>query len=161
MGYFFQGWRRKSGMLSLVLALLLVVGWTRSFSMLDGVAFAPNQDTYIEVISKCSRISITMLIDPGRDHASDSTFQIVFSRKLLPPEYDDPHYRTLYHKHWMFCGLEYGRDTYKDGYKVNVWVVPYWSLVTPVTVLSAYLLLRNPGLRDRASRSTVAARHGD
>ena len=55
MGYFFQGWRRKSGMLSLVLALLLVVGWVRSFSMLDGAVLVPNQETYIEVISKGSR----------------------------------------------------------------------------------------------------------
>ena len=39
MGSFFQGWRRKIGLMTLLLALVFMSGWVRSFITGDFVTF--------------------------------------------------------------------------------------------------------------------------
>ncbi|HEY0984455.1 hypothetical protein [Schlesneria sp.] len=40
-------------------------------------------------------------------------------------------------------GFIYGRSQ-TDGYDLRVWIVPYWSIVLPPTLLSAWLLIGKP-----------------
>jgi len=37
MGEFFKGWRRKAGCMSLVISLVLMMAWVRSYSFLDAI----------------------------------------------------------------------------------------------------------------------------
>jgi hypothetical protein len=49
---------------------------------------------------------------------------------------------TLIEWTWTSLGFGVGRiNDLPDGKKITLWAIPYWSIVIPVTLLSAWLLL--------------------
>ena len=51
-------------------------------------------------------------------------------------------------QHWQWCGFAYGFNTLElksgtgaEKLRMNGWVIPYWSVTIPLTLLSDYLLL--------------------
>ncbi|MEK6262669.1 MAG: hypothetical protein AABP62_29075 [Planctomycetota bacterium] len=89
VGEFFKGWRRKAGLVTLVMACVLGVGWMRSMVIRDAFRI-PNQITIDSV---------------------EGQFWVGLPGDLLGESY---HFR----------------------------IIPYWWAVLPLTLLSAWLIVR-------------------
>ena len=93
MGEFFTGWRRKAGLVTLAMAVVLSVGWTRSIKERDVKGFV--------LFGKWNVVE-----------SDDQTLSWGAEVSSTP--------------HW------------------KVWYVPYWLLVWPLTLLSAWLIVGKP-----------------
>lgn len=56
---------------------------------------------------------------------------------------------TTWEWRWNCCGFDFGRASDPSnrtlgGVQVSLWVIPYWSIVIPLTLFSVYLLLSKP-----------------
>jgi hypothetical protein len=145
MGDFFKGWRRKIGLLTLVMACVFAAGWVRSLSIHDGVSIPMDSCMYSlwsgrGVIAWGRQI---VLDNPktwvgakiqwvwqghlGTEDGLD-TFGIE-RRSILGFEVFDIH-----------CGIG---DQIKNVHWV-IWLIPYWSVVIPLTLIALWLLLSKP-----------------
>ena len=57
MDEFFRGWRRKIGVLTLVMACVFMVGWVRSEAMFDMIAYA-DQGELLRIASSDNALLI-------------------------------------------------------------------------------------------------------
>ena len=120
----FKGWRRKVGVVTLVMALILMAAWLRSFAIRDTLRI-PTQES-----SHYFR-SVTGSLQWRR---FDSTANGIAWRSYTPAERESaPRWEKWDWSDWMF-----------EDY---AWIIPYWSIVIPLTLLSAYLLLWKPRKR--------------
>jgi len=135
---FFHGWRRKTGVVTLVAAMVFVGGWVRSLTIDEGVSFRTGQftdlylgscpDGFIGSTGKYSDSSLPSL-NAGwfSKYASDDT--------------DDTDIQEPADSQWHGWGFQFRSSG--NGNFIYV-VIPYWSIVLPLTLLSAYLLLGKP-----------------
>ncbi len=138
MNNFFHEGRRKIGIVTLFLACLFAAAWVRSFSVGDFVASANYQFVSFHGGVFWERTNLPFQL----------RFQYVTE--------DDRHVTDVYHDHewddkwrWKRCGFAFGEtettvaaangtfSTVKSTY----YFIPYWSVVIPLTLLSASMLL--------------------
>ena len=114
MGEFLKGWRRKAGLVTLALACVLTAGWMRSYVVFD-------DQMSLDVPFGSPRIvwSIGGYVCSAPD-----------GPRATPIESDLPSILDMQ--------IRVGRPTMADV------VIPYWSLVLPLTLLSAWLILGKP-----------------
>ena len=119
---FFHGWRRKTGCVTLVLACAFAGGWIRSLVVADLIGFNSN---YL--------ISAGGLF--GSIHVDETTHNGLFweINPNLFGLHSDPYF------FWSWSGFVLALSQNK-----LVWTIPYWSIVIPLTALSAVLLLTKP-----------------
>jgi len=138
MGEFFKGWRRKVGVMTLVLACVLSVGWVRSQTLVETIEFQSDRRTVQSLISGGGSLCWQTFCEgegPKRTHLwlsvthAESGFRI----------YSDPDFWSSY-----LFGFAYKRLDIWDSQWYRVLMIPYWSIVAPLTLLSAYLLLSKP-----------------
>ena len=135
MGEFFYGWRRKVSVLTLMTALLFTIGWVRSRTIADVCSFHCGKQATGVFYS--ARDSFAF----GR--YSDDQIHSVFSLPVLHQDtaFDFPEASDDDPGQWSCkrCGLTFfvGRD---HNHQRLFWHVPYWSIVIPLILLSAYLL---------------------
>ena len=146
MREFFRGWRRKAGCLTLGLACLFAAGWMRSYSNYETFTFPFGSNNYVQaafVYKKLivGRISIKrsgeqanarpqMWVTDPHSEELWTEFAIGGTTSQANPDFVAPHtHSTVSSK-----GAEY---------LVDHWFcsVPCWSIVLPLTLLSAWLLL--------------------
>lgn len=147
---FFHGWRRKTGAATLVLACVFMAGWVRSHSIADVVVIPSTDFTENEVSSAHG------LIQWQTTHWAEGMPMGSF------------HFRAIQLSKWDFdigeerhitlsivcekkpsrtsiCGFLFATYSDDDGTLfARLRVVPYWSIVLPITLLSACLLLSKP-----------------
>jgi len=150
MGEFFKGWRRKIGVLTLVTACAMSGMWIRSLTIRDVLAW------------KCFNVDFAIRsFEAGlgwqRYSPSDPNTSVGWltdsGKKFF---YFDPWWTyenfdvvaTTSRMDW--AGFNFGSiewttltDPPKKG-AFAVWIIPYWSLILPLTLLSAYLLVAKP-----------------
>ena len=123
MREFFDGWRRKAGCVSLVMACALMLAWARSTVVADAMTLGFLSQTHV------------VLSDGG------NVLWWNRGREPLMPYWDS--------------GMVRGK-TMKDNYELKTghllpvnyaWSVPFWAIVWPLTLLSAYLILWKPRKR--------------
>ncbi len=135
MGDFFHRWQRKIGVVVLILALVFMGGWVRSFVVADGIHIL-NDDFF----------SVSGGLFWQRTLSKNANRSISFtSWEDFDPLFD-------YDK-WGF-GFGAGGDetnlfSSKTGgivgvVKTTFYRVPYWFIAMPLTLLSAYLLVIAP-----------------
>lgn len=121
MSALFQGWRRRAGCALLVVACALMVAWLRSYLSADDVLRLTSNG---QLYSHNGSVSWNMT-------SVDDAFANVSGPQFMRP-------RVIWRNEFFgFVGTEiviYGRRT------IQYWV-PYWSFVTPLTLLSGYLIL--------------------
>ncbi len=103
---FFKGWRRKIGVLTLLMACAFAAVWVRSLSATDVIKIHTG-----EKIPKVLRLRAGWL----RSH--QGRIERIASLAIG----------------------KHGRPAGGTGF--YLWQLPYWSVVIPLTLLSAYLLL--------------------
>jgi hypothetical protein len=126
---FFHGWQRKLGVVTLLLACVLMGAWLRCRS-LDEVVYFVVSDRQHRIYAVDNRIiwlttpDPNLLLDLRCGAGGDS-------------EYEDLQYiDKVWHNSEVITKLSFSR-----------WNIPIWSLVLPPTVLSAYLILWKPRKR--------------
>jgi len=130
----FKPWRRKIGVLTLVMACVFAAGWVRSLSVLNFLHRSAGLVSYMEFESSNGNLvwwstSKHEFANPPRLTWSIGDLQYRFQF------IEDRHVRWSL-KIW---GFRIG-----EAYRRKVWVIPYWSIVIPLTLISAYLLLSKP-----------------
>jgi hypothetical protein len=154
MGDVFCGWRRKVGVLTLLMACVFAAGWVRSKTKYDFVTLNLSNS----VFKAGSYSGITRLVRETTDgkaageearkpkrRANTSQFfrwNSGLSSSMEGPKVGwDTGYEVQWN--WEFCDFSCGSATRGDGH-FQATTAPYWSIVTPVTLLSAFLLLSKP-----------------
>jgi hypothetical protein len=130
---FFRGWRRKAGLMTLAMALLLMVAWTRSYSVYSMLGFAVGGRQF--------------MVQAGTGYVRWSGWSSRTAEPLISAwqtlTLNEDHERALIVRQLAIDGSE---DSVS-------WLIPYWSLVLPLTLLSAWLLLS----KSRAANSAKEA----
>jgi len=149
MREFFRGWRRKTGCVTLLVACLLTGGWVRSLTRHDGINYRTGQQSDQRLISFQSAVHWCWLEGSADLH-------------LFPTIdwYSFPHATNLMVNHpqrtwrWSYAGFGMHDFTYAGNATFTVLVIPYWSIVLPLIVLSAWLLFSKsrPQKEERSSR---------
>ena len=155
MGAFFFGWRRKTGMLTLLMALVFMGGWIRGFAFCDIATYSYiqgwqrlNASCYGLVWSRFKNDDIN--VKYGNElqvehHPLKNASGIPSANGPHPVDFhfsseDD---ETIWH--WQAFGFHFGEAVgIKDQLRMSLWAIPYWSIVVPLTLLSAFLLLTKP-----------------
>ena len=144
---FFKGWRRKVGALTLVMACVFAMGWVRSRHIEDRLLMRPTKSTlvllktndsgYLFVVAHNSEEHIRQFV-PGWTCRNAPHFH---SEGL--PE-DDLDFSDGSWHIWK-CGFLIGEsDDYSHlgiSSPAKFCIIPKWSIIIPLTLLSAYLLL--------------------
>jgi len=119
MGEFFKGWRRKVGVVALVMACVAMGGWVRSFYVAESIFVTKNRSGFrvlsIEGTLHCQRFD-----DPNSYYPNVYQSYPLTQGQFVPVE-------------WAWTSKQY-----------HIRQIPHWSIVLPLTLLSAYLLLVKP-----------------
>ena len=158
MGEFFHGWRRKVGVLTLVMACVLMGVWFRGQTIQDSYWFGFGiHDSFLSGKHIATRGKVMhAMSSSARDglvwerteyegvswfggwHTSDR-----FSFALFHPGgWDLAPDSKLYH--WQVFGFDVGKYENVNYGKYSFCRVSYSSIVLPLTLLSAWLLLSKP-----------------
>jgi len=139
---FFHGWRRRIGVVTLVMALVFMVGWVRSLDISDEISTDFNNSAY-------NITSQRGVLEFSRVNRGDfGRFMHLESQKMDTPE-DwggpscwDP---DIYDVKWRFSfgPFDFGYAIV-NGQNCDIYGFQYWSIVIPFSLLSAYLLLSKP-----------------
>jgi hypothetical protein len=147
--HFFQAWKRKIGLVTLLMASLFMVGWVRSFFYHEGFTIPSRTKTASHSIwsnqDGLSWVKELSLDNP--DHWKDNqVFQWGSRRQNGQSVFDA--FGTNRNK-WL--GFEVVHISYRhinlrsgptgDPVQMIVWIVPYWAIVLPLTTVSVWLLL--------------------
>ena len=143
MREFFRGWRRNAGLVTLAMALALMAVWMRSFVVCDSVYTAKGKFT-CGLVSSSGQLHWykTAKVD-GRNLQVDlRTMWLSFPIRPDPDGFDDRFRfddRVFTWGGFEFYDLPLARSAHTVG-----GAIPYWSLVLPLTLLSAWLILAKP-----------------
>ena len=125
MGEYVRPWRRKVGVLTLVMACVFMAGWVRSQRMTDFVTICTNHRTMYSLSSSTIGISLNRLLEP-------------------PPLNGPPIWCGSYsHLSSVILDSVEGQNNQPD------WFIHYWAIVVHLTLISAYLLLSKPRKSDQ------------
>ena len=127
MGEFFKPWRRKVGIVSLLMALVFMGGWVRSGNWAD-VFYSRSGYALMSAKHHLTWLRVRGVGSQSR-------------RPFLKWESDD-----FSEEPWAYNNKFSDRQIVTKFFPGNLtmWAVPYWSIVVPLTLLAAWLLLSKP-----------------
>jgi hypothetical protein len=158
----FDGWRRKVGVCTLLIACVLSGLWMRSRVLHDSFYTNGNESSF-QIVSVDRKLAFSLVTpryasrplinwETGRGH--DSVIGFEYDEDGRPSAYDPTigdssiglGKKQIYYR-MVFLGFQISdhRDYY--GTRIKACMIPYWSIVLPLTFLSAYLLLWKPRRR--------------
>lgn len=148
MSNVFHGWRRKLGCITLLMALALTGLWIRSRSTLDEYHFGKQQQTSVIVASEKACLVLGRLWNSspgvilGPYIEMDRERTISGGRIVHAADLEIESRRGS-------CGLELVKRYQQPplslkNIKLDLLIIPYWCIVWPLTLLSAWLLLSKP-----------------
>lgn len=148
MRSFFNGWRRKIGVATLSMTCLFAGAWVRSLTNGISLIFLANGQTHL-VASE--RGALMWKMDSSNDGSPMQAFHRInwnsYTIKPLPisansttPEIDE------WRRRW--CGFDFRKYHYEGtNYSSLTRIVPYWSIIIPLTLQSTWLLLGRSRVR--------------
>lgn len=152
----FKPWRRKIGVLTLLMACVFAVAWLRSFRMNETITIRSGTFTHESLVSVERRVG--WLRSRDQIESADRELGLTFPHwwyAALPGIRPDPA-RPFFgsadvHWRWQFLGAGSGEipafsSDFDDSSArhIDFVVIPDWAVVVPLTLLSAYLLLTKP-----------------
>ncbi|MDB5345258.1 MAG: hypothetical protein JWP89_3635 [Schlesneria sp.] len=169
MREFFRGWRRKVGCLTLVLACVLATMWGRSLVYGDSVTVNRGTMTCDFVASfqgELKWIRSTASAPPSSSllngiptpvtprYVLSMDFRYVDGDETLMPIFGGSQIEWDWRQ--KVLGFQYGTGTV-SGFRFWTCLIPYWSVVLPLALLAAYLILWKPRKRDSGPPQSSAA----
>ena len=138
MSDFFCGWRRKAGCVTLALALTLMALWLRSIHTKDVVKLISLDEWQSTLLSLEG--SLVLNTFQGATHPPmDQGLPRWLAFRIDGSEMNSPELI------WIWRWFGFGLISHSP--HSTKWVIPYWSIVLPLTTLSGSLLMsksRNP-----------------
>ena len=140
MREFFKGWRRKVGALMLVMACVAMLGWVRSFPFDEAVWFPTGKRSYSGLISQSGFLVWVSFHHEADAQRAPDFFDWQSQASLGTTPFEDySTWKVLWN--WNeFSSI----SNESPGEQQTRWIAPYWSIVLPVTLIAAYLLLSKP-----------------
>jgi hypothetical protein len=145
MREFFRGWRRRAAIVMLGLACILTVGWLRSFSRIEYIE-APIGISAIGVASMHGGLDfyrITSLENKPLLASVECKSFAFHPDQIQPPNTTPWGSEIVFDWRWDCAGFHLGAGHYSHRRDQDC-MIPYWAVVGPLTVLSAYILLSKP-----------------
>jgi len=156
MREFFRGWKRKAGCVTLAMACAFITECVRTFDVHDKISYCPASNIKYALAARGEVIDWTR--SESVDGASINQPGFSWRRipkwtksQLTPTEIKISESRLL---DWdrRLCGFAFYSGQIKvpftNGPVITVRMigcsVPFWSIVVPLTALSAYMLLNKP-----------------
>jgi hypothetical protein len=138
---FFRGWKRKFGVLTLLLACALMAGWVRSLAATDLIQGQRSNQAKYSFTSSSGSLAwrwANLNLSPGEAR---------YPKWIVEPR-NTWFYLSDDSVTWHLRGLGFGIGirTQEDGSYSTFKVIPYWAIVVPLTLLSAWLMLSKPRL---------------
>ncbi len=150
MGEFFNGWRRKSGLVTLAMALLSTVAWMRSYVIRDKLEIVPHPHCLHAIVSGSGRLVWQRLVSTDMPFLHYD-FPFVLHSSDGPEGDDLAWYRREVEWRLEGSGFDFGAvHSFTGNVRAQFAKVPYWSLVLPLTLLSAWLILIKPRKEERS-----------
>ena len=143
MGEFFKGWRRKIGVVTLLMALAFMAGWVRSLSNMDIVCLPADRHTLIFLASEHQSITFQHESHMNTNLPWECLDWISGPAKIPDPDKDQTHWLWKWHGFAFADGINYP-DIPPTFQPAMIWVIPYWSITIPLTLISLFLLLSKP-----------------
>src|SRR4051812_3266689 len=143
MREFFKGWRRKAGVVTLVIACALAAGWVRSCVMLDIVYF-PRRTSNCVLFSGNQRFRVMSVPGVSLTRIARHSDGVIISRETKIIAGQD--FIAFPKVTWTSERIDNLLGIFRDPGDTHpsVPMIPYWSIVIPLALLSAYLLLGKP-----------------
>ena len=144
MGEYFKPMRRKIGCITLLMACVFVGGWVRSLRIQDAIVVPYGRGSSVQVVSACQCLILVSASDP-MSPVSMNKFSW-WSESV--PSYLGDYYRLRFMeviptiKCRRFHPSEFRHS--QTSTVANCYHIPYWSIVIPLTLISAFLLLSKP-----------------
>ncbi|MDB5344825.1 MAG: hypothetical protein JWP89_3202 [Schlesneria sp.] len=143
MKAFFRGWRRKAGIITLLMACASSSVWLRSFVTTDWLTVPGGKRAREPLKIVSSRGSVAVLpLRYSKLTEAMQTFELsvpkLYSRPAVSIETQPGIWFTW---HWKRSGFGYATE---DSGRYWLFMFPYWSIVVPLTFLAAYLILWKP-----------------
>ncbi len=137
MREFFHGWRRKFGVVTLVIACALAGIWIRSRAVEDVAAFTISDRLHM-ITSSCGRLTWWACNGTGGPrHWLEWTADAI--EQPVPRD----------REHWVVATYFVPGSDDPERNRVSYWTLRYYSIAIPITLLSAYLILWKPRKKDR------------
>jgi hypothetical protein len=146
MKEFFHGWRRKTGLVTLVLACLFASLWVRSVSWLDNIPVRIGTGHVLDFRTFAGGIYVCHVSDRTGD-AVDSYFLTghwINWRTAANTEeigVEDPLFMTLMEKSRLGFSFHCGSE---EPASFSIFILPHYFLTISLTLISAYLILWKP-----------------
>ena len=168
MWSFFRVWRRKVGVVTLVMALAGAGGWVRSRMVMDRLAHYTKTDWNMFTSFDSMLWFDNRHVEEGAPtHWPGVSFR--WSIGLHGVKKWSPFYAEWSRRYeerptinrYKLAGFDFGEYHFAytnltsppTTYRCRVWGIPYWAVVVPLTLLSAYLILRKPRQNSRPAYS--------
>ncbi|MBS0201253.1 MAG: hypothetical protein JSS49_00030 [Planctomycetes bacterium] len=145
MREFFKGWRRKVGCLLLVMACVLMGMWIKGKFNREMMEFRFDDHSAVEISFTATVIECEYQWETSRIGAfRDLPFAnwMTFPNKYCSIQ-SDAIFPAMTNTLWK---MSLGNGSSANGKGIRL-MIPYWFLVLPVTLLSAYLLVWKPRQR--------------
>ncbi len=147
---FFHGWRRKVGVVTLVMALAFAGAWLRGHRVKDVYSTGGPRTVYETWSSSREGISWLRLTlqQPITSSTSGWRTYIVGTTGNSIEGFIRNQKQTVDWR-WKWLGFDSGESHASKPISIQMtfFTIPYWSLVLPLTLISAYLILWKPGKR--------------
>ena len=158
MGQYFHGWRCKIGALTLMMACLFMAAWVRSQNTTDFLVISTYRGSFGITSDQRGFFFGSGWFTDGRVHATlewpewkSRTSLEKYKSPKDPTELQNG-CRSLFRlRYGEFGFLVFESDVFhQSGVKM---ILPYWSITTPLMLISCWLLLSKPRQINRGRSS--------
>ena len=146
---YFKPWQRKIGLVTLVFSCLLLAACVRSYQRVDYVGFPRDKDTWEEWASYNGTISRCATdMNPHYDHPTLRWRVAGLVSAYLMDSGQPAIIRLLSRDCRDYLAVRQSTFHFRN----DCFQIPYWSIIFPLALLSAYLLISTPRLKDAAEK---------
>lgn len=136
----FDEWRRTIGCVTLVVAIAFMGLWARSFAVQNSISIPVAPNTSCGVVSGVGSIGVAWITDLSVPGSNIIDWQ---NNKLSSDDIND--YDAAEEMGVQYCWVCSGIGLAESSeMSKTVVIIPYWSLVLPLTAISLLLLLSKP-----------------
>jgi len=144
---FFQGWRRKLGVVTLLISLILAMGWIRSFIKISRL-IPVSTGRELQMIASCRSEIVWQKITPGDTSHWRPQMFVDIADRIASMSMTKLWYQPE-SLHWQWAGLGFAWDdrleeTEIAPMRVITAKLRYELILTPLTALATVLLLWRP-----------------
>jgi hypothetical protein len=152
---FFRPWQRKIGMLTLLMACVLLGAWARGRKYGDGVLFRSSKYTRCEISSSPLGIGFCVYDETDALKRSKNNFDFQHSDWSNMPSqpFEGLGFDWRLNSNGFLIGSNPGSGTTIG---IRIIAVPHFAFIIPLTAISAWLLLAMPRLTKPAKPTAEA-----